>query len=91
MESELIKYIRSGEFTFCSRCGKVCRVGSDEFMCTKCTNSLFSKKESPLEFDERIALQEHEARVGSSTREYREELANIRKEEEERCLEIQLK
>lgn len=33
--------IKSGEFTFCSRCGRIVRYGNGEFMCTGCTVALF--------------------------------------------------
>ena len=36
MNRELEQYIKPGEFTYCSRCGDVCHIGSEDFICMKC-------------------------------------------------------
>lgn len=34
-------YIPPKMFTFCSRCGEICREGGKDFMCLGCENSFF--------------------------------------------------
>ena len=76
---EVIKYIESGEFTFCSRCGDICHLRKEDFMCRSCTSSLFSRKNlSDLEKEEKQLYIEMEESVSIILREYRKELAELR-------------
>ncbi len=46
MNALVDRHIKRGEFTFCSRCGYICKRTSRNFMCTGCMTSLFGLKET---------------------------------------------
>ncbi len=47
MDDELFRYIKPGDFSFCGRCGEICRRGDQYFMCTSCKASLFGLMDNP--------------------------------------------
>lgn len=81
MQAELVAYIKPREFTFCSRCGNICRNTDEAFMCISCVFDLFgsSKKLSQLEMDERLLKRNVEIAVSDICKEYRKDLAELRK------------
>lgn len=79
MNKELQNYIKPKEFTFCGRCGDNCRIGGKDFMCTSCKASLFSKKETEIEKQERFLKQDAEKSISWDIKKYRESLAKLRK------------
>ncbi|KKN64895.1 hypothetical protein LCGC14_0487290 [marine sediment metagenome] len=80
MNPELQKYIKPGEFTFCSRCGHICRMGLSNFMCVGCTDSLFSKPMTAQESEELQLKIVCQKKVSDVIMTYREELARYRKD-----------
>jgi len=74
MDIQKTKYIKSGEFTFCSRCGKNVVPGPRDYMCESCMNSLFGRKVTP----ESGLKMRYESTVSEITRKYREDLADAR-------------
>lgn len=79
MEKELFDCIKPGEFTFCSRCGHICRIGAKDFMCTSCKAGLFSRKESQQEHKERLLKEKVQQQISEIIIKYREDLAKLRK------------
>ena len=76
---EVIHYIKSGEFTFCSRCGHICHLGKKNFMCRSCTSDLFPRgKMSELEIKEKFLFIETEQKISDILIEYRKKLAELR-------------
>lgn len=76
---EIIHYIKSGEFTFCSRCGHICRLGKENFMCKKCTSDLFPRNGlSELEIKEKCLFIRVEQEISDIIIGYRKELAELR-------------
>lgn len=82
MNAELVAHIKPGEFAFCSRCGGVCKHTDKAFMCVACRSSLFSRtgKLSELEIEERLLEKRTGIEVNDICREYRRDLAELRKE-----------
>lgn len=35
--AEVDEYIKTKEFTFCSRCGHICHLGGEDFVCIACS------------------------------------------------------
>ncbi|KKN27415.1 hypothetical protein LCGC14_0864970 [marine sediment metagenome] len=79
MKKELLKYIKPGEFTFCSRCGSMCRRGSETFMCVRCRCSIFSR-EKVTELEKQIILAEQslEQSMSDLCKAHRKDLAVLR-------------
>ena len=76
---EIIRHIKSGEFTFCSRCGSICHLGKKDFMCRKCISGLFSRKGmSELEIKEKQLYIIMEKDISDILIEYRKNLAELR-------------
>ena len=76
---EIINYIKSGEFTFCSRCGEICHLGDKDFMCRSCMGSFCSRgKMSELEKKEKQLYIQTERDISYILVEYRKELAELR-------------
>jgi len=76
---EIIKYIKSGEFTFCSRCGHICHLGKKDFMCKSCISSLLTRgKMSELEIEEKQLYIEIEKTISDILIDYRKRLAELR-------------
>jgi hypothetical protein len=79
MDYELQKHIRHGEFTFCGRCGTICRQGDKDFMCTDCRRDFFSKpNETKAERDEDMIHIRYEGELSAILVEYRRVLAEHR-------------
>lgn len=78
MNPELQKYIEPGEFTFCSRCGHICRMGPSNFMCAGCLDSLFSKPMTAQEAEELQLKLTCQRGVSNMVMVYRKELARYR-------------
>lgn len=79
MEESLIKHIRPGEFTFCSRCGDNVHYGKEDFMCFSCQRAFFG-----MEYDKEQGLkEEYERQISQLIRQHREALAKLRSEEAE--------
>ena len=78
MDVLLQEMIKSGEFTFCGRCGRNCRIGGKDFMCTSCKSSLFSKEETEQEQVERHMKQDAEKAISHIIYDYRQSLAEFR-------------
>lgn len=80
MIEKLQKYIKSGEFTFCSRCGVNVCYDSKEFMCESCKRQLFGGK-----INKEIILAElYESKISKLIREHRKKLAELRMKDAER-------
>ena len=76
---EIIHYIKSGEFTFCSRCGNICHLGKKNFMCRSCISDLFPRgKMSELEIKEKFLFIGVEQEISDILIEYRKNLAKLR-------------
>ena len=71
---ELQKQIKPGEFTFCSRCGKICNKTDKDFMCTKCKINLLGMEEG----EETTIHKNFEKMISDICVKYREELAKCR-------------
>ena len=83
MNEELLRYIKPGEFTFCSRCGLICRKTDKAFMCTQCKHFIFSRKKiTKLEEQEILAEQLFEQQISDICKVHRENLAILRKDVE---------
>ncbi len=84
MKEELLKHIKPGEFTFCSRCGSICRRGSEAFMCVRCRCSMFSREEvTYLEKQIMLAEQSLEQSMSDLCKAHRQYIAEVRSEVEE--------
>jgi len=76
---QTIDYIKSGEFTFCSRCGHICHLGKENFMCRNCTSDLFPREEmSELEIKEKYLFIKVEQKISDILINYRKELTELR-------------
>lgn len=76
---EIIHYIKSGEFTFCSRCGHICHLGKKDFMCRSCISDLFSRRKmSELEIKEKYLFIKIERKISDILIDYRKNLAELR-------------
>lgn len=83
MNDELLSYIKPGEFTFCSRCGVICKRTDKDFMCTRCIHNMFSRtKITKLEKAERITEQLFEQQVSDICMAHRNTLVQLRKDAE---------
>lgn len=81
MENGLITYIKSGEFTFCSRCGDIARYGDTNFMCIKCIEDLFPKgKATSFEREEKGLARSAEEAISDIINEHRSRLAILRRQ-----------
>ncbi|KKN69814.1 hypothetical protein LCGC14_0437600 [marine sediment metagenome] len=79
MKDELLRHIKPGEFTFCSRCGSVCKQGSEAFMCVRCRCSMFSREEvTELEKQIMLAEQSLEQSMSGLCKAHRKDLAMLR-------------
>lgn len=76
---EIIDYIKSGEFTFCSRCGHICHLGKKDFICRKCISDLFPRgKMLELKIKEKYLFIEIERKISDILTDYRKRLAGLR-------------
>ena len=76
---EIINFIESGEFTFCSRCGNICHLGEKDFMCKSCKSSLFSRTDlTELQIEEKYLFIEAEQGISDIIVDYRKNLAKLR-------------
>lgn len=80
MKIDLIQHIKSGEFTFCSICGKNCKTGKNDFICTECSSWLFGtwRDETKQQRKERIMKEIYEEKSSFLTRKYRKDLSTYR-------------
>lgn len=79
MEHELQDFIKPGEFTFCSRCGNICRWTDRDFMCTRCLRHFNYYSRPELEEKEfKMAVQTDRA-ISDVLRKYRRDLAILRR------------
>lgn len=84
MEQCLQDQIRTGEFTFCERCGHICRIGSEGFMCISCTCSLLPRQGDPDDKEEIPLRCAVELELSGIILEYRKRLAELRLEKKKR-------
>ena len=81
MNEELLRYIKLGEFTFCNRCGSICRKTDKAFICTQCKCTMFSRKKvTELEKQETLIIQSFEQQISDVCKAHREDLAILRRE-----------
>ena len=81
MDAALQKYIKPKEFTFCSKCGEICKQTDRDFMCTSCQRGLFGYIKRN---DKEVSLQiRFEKLLSDIHKKHREELAKLRQESEE--------
>jgi len=83
VNKELQKYIKTGEFTWCSRCGKIVRLGNEEFQCIKCSmefpvDKFHLLKSEKMRHLRAIWLEKQQSKFISC---FREELAEYRRKE----------
>lgn len=80
MNETLLKYISPGEFTFCSRCGLICRHTAKNFICTRCKSQMFGGTGKKTE--EKFLAIAFEQAISDTCMEYRHTLAELRHEEQ---------
>jgi len=72
--------IKSGEFTFCSVCGKICHLGPKEFICKKCSFSHPIDRWGTLT-EEDFLYASLECDISDIIKKYRQKLNVLRNEE----------